>query len=439
MRTLGFGVMMGFALGAAAPRDAKACGGCFHPPTVQSGTVVTDHRMIFSVSPAETTLYDEIEYTGSPADFAWVLPIKGPVTVGVSSDALFAAIDQQTQTTILAPPLTPCPVCSNTKGTGFNALPPGQSAGGVSHDVTVLSQSVVGPYEQVQLQSTDPAALANWLTSHGYTIPSSISPVIAAYVSDGFDFLAIRLQPGQGVQAMRPVSVTTPGAGVTLPLRMVAAGTGATVGITLWVIATGRYEPADFPTFTITPAQLTWDFAAGDSDYATVRASKEAAAHNGAWQIESSVDFAPYLIENMVLSGLAEVDYPPPPSVALGDGGTDAGSSDDAGSAASVAAREQDLATCFPGGSSVVRITRMRADLSQAALARDLVLRASSDQSKMMNIYQLTQSKNVPACPQCSIGLCTTAGDVRSSGLDLFMVGLAGAAVLGATRRRKKG
>ncbi|MGH7438136.1 MAG: hypothetical protein ACRENE_20830, partial [Polyangiaceae bacterium] len=45
---------------AAYGHDARACGGCFNrPPTVSmSGTVVTDHRMIFSVSSTQTTLYD---------------------------------------------------------------------------------------------------------------------------------------------------------------------------------------------------------------------------------------------------------------------------------------------------------------------------------------------------------------------------------------------
>lgn len=41
--------------------DARACGGCFHEPS-QSGDVITDHRMVFRVTPQQTTLYDEIEY-----------------------------------------------------------------------------------------------------------------------------------------------------------------------------------------------------------------------------------------------------------------------------------------------------------------------------------------------------------------------------------------
>ena len=41
---------------------------------------------------------------------------------------------------------------------------------------------------------------------------------------------------------MRPIRVTTQGASLALPLRMAAVGTGATVGITLWVVSDGRYE-----------------------------------------------------------------------------------------------------------------------------------------------------------------------------------------------------
>src|SRR5581483_12066091 len=125
-----------------------ACGGCFHPPfgPSMSGTVVTDHRMIFSVSPAQTTLYDQIKYTGDPSDFAWVLPIKGTVDVGVSSDALFAAIDAVTTTTIVAPPegCPPPPTCGCCNC--FGALATGPTTSSAPPPVTVLSQSTVGPY-----------------------------------------------------------------------------------------------------------------------------------------------------------------------------------------------------------------------------------------------------------------------------------------------------
>ena len=49
----------------AGQRHASACGGCFHPPT-QTVTDITDERMLLSVSTIQTTLYDQIEYSGSP-------------------------------------------------------------------------------------------------------------------------------------------------------------------------------------------------------------------------------------------------------------------------------------------------------------------------------------------------------------------------------------
>ena len=98
------------AMVGATASDASACGGCFHTPD-QIPTVVTDHRMIFAISQQQTTLYDQIEYSGSPSNFAWVLPIHGPVTVGLSADSLFSVLDQKTQTTILPPQAPQCPFC----------------------------------------------------------------------------------------------------------------------------------------------------------------------------------------------------------------------------------------------------------------------------------------------------------------------------------------
>jgi hypothetical protein len=406
---------------ASVARDARACGGCFHEPQPpnQTGTVVTDHRMIFSVSSQQTTLYDQIKYSGAPSSFAWVLPIRGAVTVGLSSDTVFASLEQATQTDIVAPILPPCPSSSCFCGGGGGSSSGGSLSTGASAPppVTVISQQTIGPYATVQLQSTDPTALDAWLTANGYVIPPDVQPIIAAYVQDGFDFLALKLAPGQGIQAMRPVRVTSPGAGVTLPLRMVAAGTGATVGITLWVVGQGRYEPKNFQFFTIAASDLSWDWSANISDYSAVRARKEGTLNNAAWQIESSLDISPYLVESAVLGANAMLgDYVPVPASDAGDGGGGKGANQ---------LRLEDLAALFPEGGTSVRITRMRADLSRAALANDLVLQASTDQSKLSNIYDVTKSVNAPQCPPpvtCNCGggsgtpAASSSGGVITSG-----------------------
>ena len=48
--------------------------------------------------------------------------------------------------------------------------------------VAVLQEQVVGPYETVQLKSSDSGALKNWLIDHNYNLSPDISPVIDAYV-----------------------------------------------------------------------------------------------------------------------------------------------------------------------------------------------------------------------------------------------------------------
>src|SRR5262245_24850810 len=96
LRRLALAVPAAALLTALLPaRDAQACGGCFNVP--MDNTQITYHRMILSVSQTQSTLYDEIKYTGSPMSFAWVLPIKGMVKVGLSSDALFAELDNLTK------------------------------------------------------------------------------------------------------------------------------------------------------------------------------------------------------------------------------------------------------------------------------------------------------------------------------------------------------
>lgn len=109
------------------------------------------------------------------------------------------------------------------------------------------------------------------LEGNGYVIPPEIAPIIDAYVAEGAPFIALRLKPGAGVRQMTPVRVVTPGASPILPLRMVAAGTGTTTSIVLYVIAEGRYAPQDKKTAAIDFPRLTWDWAASSSNYSFLR------------------------------------------------------------------------------------------------------------------------------------------------------------------------
>jgi hypothetical protein len=385
---------------ATEARDASACGGCFVQQS--ENTQVTGHRMVLSVSKAESTLWDQFQYAGNPADFAWVLPIHGEVDLGLSSDALFGALEQMSAVTIESPQITcpPPPSCGGDYGAATGAGGAGQGGAGQG-GVTVIAQKVVGPYETVQLSSKDPKALGTWLENHGYAIPADVEPIIAAYVAGGFDFLALKLVPGQGVDKMRPVRVTSKGASPVLPLRMVSAGTGAVTPITLWVLGEGRYEPQNFPSFQIKLGDLVWDWDTQSSNYAKLKSDQFAASEGKAWLVDGGEPLSSWQLEDPLRS-VAQYD---PASSGYGDG--------DAAKAQTEV--EDDLAKLVGSiDAQSLWFSRMHGELSRAALGSDLVVAAAKDQSVVVRDFHVEKAEGTPpACPTfppCDDGSGTGAG-----------------------------
>ncbi len=388
---------------------------------MQTASDITDERMLLTVSPQQTTLYDQIRYSGSPGSFAWVLPIHGTVDVGLSADVLFDSLDELTATQIDAPasdcPTLPQACFSSGDDDGADSAFLGSASNGVASPVTVTKAANVGPYETVQLHAADSGALNDWLAANGFEIPADVTPVIDGYVTEGFDFLALKLLPQEGIQAMRPVRVTSQGASLSLPLRMAAVGTGVSVGITLWVVSDGRYEPANFPFFHIADTDLVWDWTAGASNYTTLRASNEAALGGKGWEIESSLDLSVETITATILDG-GQVSYGAGYTSYGGSGSyggppsSTAGSSDasedylpveaaDGGAGESAdQARDDDVSTLFAGlDQTTVRVTRIRSDIAHTAMTQDFILAASADQSELSNVRTVTRQIN----EQCTL------------------------------------
>jgi Uncharacterized protein conserved in bacteria (DUF2330) len=392
------------SLALTQARDAAACGGCL----IQQGesTQVTGHEMVLSISKKQTTLWDQITYSGNPSSFAWVLPIKGTVDFGLSSDALFGTLEQQTKVFISSPQITcqPPPFCGNANEGGFGATSAAAGTGGGPPPVDVLVHDVVGPYEMVQLKSSDPTALQQWLASHSYAVPADIQPVIAAYVAEGFNFLALKLVPGQGVSAMRPVRVTSPGASPVLPLRMVAAGTGAITPITLWVLGEGRYETANLPTFTIDPATLVWNWDTQSSNYAAVKKASFDKSKGTAWLVEDAEPIGQYAIKGPI-QNLVQYDV------------QNSGYGEPMGPTAQ-AEFDQDMSALFTGiQETALWVTRLHGELSRTALAADLELGASADQRSVNRYLQVKQSTGTaPKCP--TFPPCDDGGNASDGGWD---------------------
>lgn len=412
--------------------DAEACGGCFVGD--QESTLVTGHRMAMAISTTQTTLWDQIEYAGNPEEFSWVLPVKPGARVEVANDAWFEVLDATTATTVSAPFVD----CwgggdfgegdgSFGCGTMSDASPMAANDDGGSEPpaVQVVHQGTVGPYETVTLSADEPAALNDWLDTHGYEVPDDVQPIINDYVSEGFDFIALKLIPGTGVSQMRPVRVISPGASFALPLRMVAAGTGASTALKLFVLGEGRYEAAGFSNTTVDPAKVLWSFGTTSSNYSELRAQALAADGGHTWLTTYALTdtvFKPAYDDRSMSQVLYQAGDTTASTIAaayvqqgIGNGeGSDTSclttfqnlgavgkkvvdNCDENGECSDLASDQigkdelacgelDDLALAMVGMQTRdVRITRLEAELPRSALTADLVLAAATDQTPIGN------------------------------------------------------
>ncbi len=116
--------------------------------------------------------------------------------------AAFQELEVATDPVFIPPPMPQCVTDLMRRATFAVAAE--------SADVTTFATGEVGPYGFDVVGSEDPEALVNWLRSHDYLVTPEMEPLINLYVDEGFVFLAMRLLPDQGAQAVQPVKITYP-------------------------------------------------------------------------------------------------------------------------------------------------------------------------------------------------------------------------------------
>jgi len=371
--------------------EARACGGCFAPPG--AAQVVTDHRMVLSLARAQTTLWDQFQYSGSPEEFSWILPIRytDSTRVELASDDFLTLLTNVLVPAMNQPSPPPLPPgCSPPWNSGWGgaadaSAPPQDAASSADAGVVVLRQEVVGPYAVAIVRGATGMGLRDWLRMNGYTVPTAVEPVIDHYLGLGMDFIALRLRAGKGLNRMAPVRVTLDGYQPRLPLRMIAAGVADRVGLSLTVVAESRIEAMNFPNAQFTDDDFTYDWSSPPRDLGRVFLdafnARNRAMGDRVWLTESAMR-----VDRDNLSFLAARL---PRRTGFGpDGGAGASAVDDVGVA-------------FMGIGATAVATRMRADLPARMLDLDLDL-AASDLGLRDRTYRFGRELNRPmysACP----------------------------------------
>jgi hypothetical protein len=313
------------------------------------------------VSTEQTTLWDQVQYSGAPGDFVWVLPTPAPASIEVSTTSFLDWLEHTTSPVVYPPPRAGA---DGSGGCGASTAAVPTFMGGTEDQVTVYHSGQVGPYDTATIGSDNPAALQTWLTDHGYAVPTSIQPIIAWYVQQKWVFSALRLMPGADVSQMVPVRVTFPGQVASFPLRMVAAGAAQPVGITLWIIADQRYAAASaqknsadaatgYDTVTLDDSLLRWSSVTGLSNYRDVF-TQTIASHGGR-------------------AFVCEYAQPFPTTIDAANAG--------------------DVAVALTGQSPSVTLTRLRTEINPALLTDDLSLLPAPSNAPVSNLHYLSTTQ----------------------------------------------
>jgi hypothetical protein len=240
---------------------------------------------------------------------------------------------------------------------------------------------------------------------------------------------------------MQPVRVITPGADVSLPLRSVAAGAGANVAITLFVLGEGRYHPQNFPDGTIDYTKLVWDGSQDRSNYPELSTAAMAANGSTSFITEYADKPGVYGSTGTTLAGLyyGQCTGPlpdgtsPPPSTddaSADEAGADEAGADEAGADAGTmvstdagfapppvdpnsCAALDDLVVATQGMTpDDVWLTRLRANLPLGALSTDLKLEASDSQTPESNQHTASTYASIPATASIAPATKRNAGSI---------------------------
>src|SRR5579863_9169777 len=229
----------------------------------------TSEQIVFVDNPDSTvTAIVQIRYAGPSAKFAWVIPLPGKPTVGVSSSKVFERLDAATAPQYWVE-VTVEGSCVQ-KGRAQAAFGADSSAGGApsapdstAAPVGVVERGSIGPYDyvviMVQRDLGDPSKVAtDWLKTNGYDLTGVEDKALSPYLKDGLNLLAFKLTKGAEVGAIRPVILTYESKLPTIPIRPTSIGAHDDMGIQVWVIGPSQAVPDNYRSLVINEARIDW-------------------------------------------------------------------------------------------------------------------------------------------------------------------------------------
>jgi len=271
-------------LGPVGTSPVKPCGGffCQQVPINQAG-----EQIIFRQDGDRVTAVVLIQYVGEAEDFSWVVPVIGIPELSTGSDLVFAPLEFASrpqfileQTGELCEPFFPPPGLPTNDAAGDGGGGGGEIDG---DEVDVLQELSVGPFDVQIVASDDPDALATWLEENNYNLSDRGRDLIAPYVEEGLNFVALRLRQDQGVGDIQPLILHYESGEPCVPIRLTAVAAQPDMGVLVWMLGPSRAYPTNYLHVVPNYTRLNW-FSGSFSAYASYQGLITAAMNEAGGQ-----------------------------------------------------------------------------------------------------------------------------------------------------------
>jgi hypothetical protein len=272
-------------LGAARP--AHACGGffCDSPAAGQPPMPVdqTGETIVFAFDEGSVEAHIQIQYTGDPEKFAWLIPLQSVPEVTVGSERLFLNLLNGTVPTLMVTPsfdfCTSGDERSGGPGCGFasssdEASSPrsagaGGSGGAGNVPPLVERRESVGAFE-VTILSGSSTTIEQWLVTNGYLPDDEAPEIVDDYASRGYVFAAVKLQAGAGLDELHPLVIKYAGNQPCIPLKLTRIAAKEDMAVRAFFLGRRRSVPVGYRHVTLNQARLDWSATTLGANYTTL-------------------------------------------------------------------------------------------------------------------------------------------------------------------------
>ncbi|MCA9627300.1 MAG: DUF2330 domain-containing protein [Myxococcales bacterium] len=282
-----WGIALAIGVSAGLESPAAACGGtfCDNPGPTQPAMPVdqTGENVVFVMRDGQVEAHIQIQYSGDPERFAWLVPVPVTPELEVGSQQLFVNLLNATVPSFsLTTRVDGCGgggfSSSSSSGCGMSAASDdsGSAAGGTqdgfedtdSDAEVVARREKVGVFDVSILEGASPDDVATWLSDNGYLGDDQAPPILQDYAERNYVFVAVKLRSGAGVSEIHPLVIRYPGTEPCVPLKLTAIAASEDMDVRAFFLGDRRVVPTNFKHVELNQLQLDW--LSFGSNYRTV-------------------------------------------------------------------------------------------------------------------------------------------------------------------------